>query len=85
MKESLLLFLRNQWQNNHGRSMGLVLGGLFAIAVLVFGFWPTVFFICCALIGMYVGQWRERSGTWAELHESMMESAFVQRLFRRMR
>jgi len=27
----------------------------------------------------------ERRGTWAEIREDMMESAFVQRLFRRVR
>lgn len=85
MKESLLLFLRDQWQNNRGRSAGFLLGGLFGIAVLVFGFWPTVFFLCCAVIGMYIGQWKERSGTWTDLRGNMMESVFVQRLFRRMR
>jgi hypothetical protein len=83
MKEQIIRFLQDEWQNNRGRSLGLLLGALFAIFVLLFGFWRTIFCIVCALVGMYIGRWAERRGTWAEMREDMMESAFVQRLFRR--
>ncbi|EKU71524.1 DUF2273 domain-containing protein [Selenomonas sp. F0473] len=85
MKEQIIRFLQEEWQNNRGRSMGLLLGAAFGIAVLVFGFWRTVFFIACALLGMCIGRWIERRGTWAGMRADMMESAFMQRLFRRIR
>ena len=52
MKEQIIRFLQDEWQNNRGRSLGLLLGALFAIFVLLFGFWRTIFCIVCALVGM---------------------------------
>jgi len=80
MKENILLFLQDQWQEHRGRTAGLLLGALFGISVLLFGFWSTLFVILCAGIGMYIGLQTEREGGWSEL----FDTSALSRLFRRM-
>ena len=80
MKENILLFLQDQWQSHRGRSAGLLLGALFGISVLIFGFWSTLFVILCAGIGMYIGLRVERVGSWSEL----IDTSALSRFFRRM-
>lgn len=80
MKENILLFLQDQWQNHRGRTAGLLLGLFFGITVLLFGFWHVVFVLLCAGIGMYIGLRAERAGGWAEL----IDTSALNRLFRRM-
>ena len=80
MKENILLFLQDQWQSHRGRSAGLLLGALFGISVLIFGFWSTLLAILCAGIGMYIGLRIEREGGWSE----MFDRSALNRLFRRM-
>ena len=80
MKENLLRVLQEQWENHRGRTAGLLLGALFGIFVLLFGFWSMVFIILCAGIGMYIGVRIEREGGWSE----MFDTSALNRLFRRM-
>ena len=80
MKENLLRFLQEQWLNHRGRTAGLLIGTLFGIFVLLFGFWSMVFVLLCAGIGMYIGVRAERVGGWKEL----FDSSALSRLFRRM-
>ena len=80
MKENILLFLQDQWLSHRGRSAGLILGALFGISVLLFGFWSTLFVILCAGIGMYIGLRAEHEGGWSE----MFDTSALNRLFRRM-
>ena len=80
MKENILLLLQDQWEHHRSRTVGLLLGALFGICVLIFGFWHIVFVILCAAIGMYIGLRAERVGSWAEL----IDTSVLSRLFRRM-
>lgn len=80
MKENLLLLLQHQWEHHRGRTVGLLIGALFGISVLLFGFWQIVFIMLCAGIGMYVGVRVEQVGGWAEL----IDTSVLNRLFRRM-
>ena len=80
MKENILPLLQDQWEHHRSRTVGLLLGALFGICVLIFGFWHIVFVILCAAIGMYIGLRAERVGGWAEL----IDTSVLSRLFRRM-
>ena len=80
MKENLLRVLQEHWENHRGRTAGLLLGALFGIFVLLFGFWSMVFIILCAGIGMYIGLRVERVGSWSEL----IDTSALSRFFRRM-
>lgn len=80
MKENLLLLLQDQWEQHRGRTVGLLIGTLFGISVLLFGFWQIVFILLCAGIGMYIGLRVEQVGGWAEL----IDTSVLNRLFRRM-
>ena len=80
MKENILLFLQDQWQSHRGRTAGFLLGTLFGVCVLLFGFWSTLFVILCAGIGMYIGLRVERVGSWSEL----LDTSALSRFFRRM-
>ena len=80
MKENILRFLQDEWENHRGRTAGLLLGVLFGVSVLLFGFWRTLFVILCAGLGMYIGLRAERVGGWAKL----IDTSALNRLFRRM-
>ena len=80
MKEHLLLLLQDQWEHHRGRTAGLLIGTLFGVFVLLFGFWSMVFVLLCAGIGMYIGVRAERVGGWTEL----IDMSALSRLFRRM-
>ena len=80
MKEYVLLFLQDQWLRHRGRTLGLLLGAIFGICVLLFGFWHIVFVLLCAAVGMYIGLQAERVGSWTEL----IDTSALHRLFRRM-
>lgn len=80
MKEYLLLFLQDQWLHHRGRTLGLLLGAVFGICVLLFGFWHVVFVLLCASIGMYIGLRAERVDSWADI----IDRSALSRLFRRM-
>ena len=78
MKEYVLLFLQDQWLRHRGRTLGLLLGAIFGICVLLFGFWHIVFVLLCAAVGMYIGLQAERAGSWTEL----IDTSALHRLFR---
>ena len=80
MKENLLLLLQDQWEHHRGRTAGLLVGTLFGVLVLLFGFWHIVFILLCAGVGMYIGLRIERRGGLAEL----IDTSVLSRLFRRM-
>lgn len=44
------------WENHRGKFVGLLLGLVLGAAVLIFGFFKTVFVLLCGLIGLYVGK-----------------------------
>ena len=80
MKEKFLLLLQNQWEHHRGRTAGLLVGTLFGVLVLLFGFWHIVFILLCAGVGLYIGLRIERRGGLAEL----IDTSVLSRLFRRM-
>ena len=79
MKENILLLLQDQWEHHRSRTVGLLLGALFGICVLLFGFWNIVFVILCAGIGMYIGLQSEHRH-WSEI----IDLSGLRNLFRRM-
>ena len=79
MKEYLLQLLQEQWMYHRERTGGLVLGTLFGVCVLLFGFWNIVFVILCAGIGMYIGLQSEHR-RWSEI----IDLSGLRNLFRRM-
>lgn len=55
MKERLLSALADLWENHRGRTVGAILGLLFAMLVLTIGFFPTVFLVLCSGLGYILG------------------------------
>lgn len=55
MKEELRKALDVLWRNHRGKTAGTILGIILGSAVLCFGFWRTVFVLCCGLVGLFVG------------------------------
>ena len=60
MKEELIAWLRERWQENRGACVGLSSGVILAAAILLFGFWRTLFVVLCGGIGLYVGRKADR-------------------------
>ncbi len=55
MKDEMRLLAADLWQNHRCKAVGLVLGLVIGTAVLIFGFWNTVFVLVCGLLGLLVG------------------------------
>jgi uncharacterized membrane protein len=55
MKEDFKQLVEEVWQEHRGKFVGTTLGIVLGIAVLLFGFWKTIFILFCGLIGLFVG------------------------------
>ncbi len=44
------------WRNHRGKMIGVLLGFLFGIFVVSFGFWKAVFISLCIALGFWVGR-----------------------------
>ncbi|WP_432646605.1 DUF2273 domain-containing protein [Mitsuokella sp.] len=60
MKEEFKAWLKEHWQENRGACVGLSAGVILAAAILLFGFWRTLFVVLCGGIGLYVGRKADR-------------------------
>ena len=56
MKEEILLEIRSLWDNHRKASIGVLLGLIFGICTLVFGFWSMVFVALCVGVGLFIGK-----------------------------
>lgn len=59
MKDEILTEIRSLWDNHKNASLGVLLGLLFSVLVLVFGFWNMVFVSVCAGVGLFIGAKRD--------------------------
>ena len=73
MKEDVKNAIRFLWEHHRGKFVGTLLGGLFAILVLVIGFFPTVFLVFCSGIGFLVGVRIDRGGILEEMRDRLPE------------
>ena len=48
--------LEEIWQNHSGKLLGVLLGFLFGILVITFGFFRTLFVVFCVVAGYVVGK-----------------------------
>lgn len=48
--------LEEIWQNHSGKLLGVLLGFLFGILVITFGFFRTLFVVFCVIAGYVVGK-----------------------------
>jgi uncharacterized membrane protein len=55
VKEEIESEIRDLWNNHRSSSVGVVVGVMFSVFVLAFGFWNVLFVILCASIGLYIG------------------------------
>ena len=53
--ESLKGFFIDCFEEHRPRKIGFMLGAITGIAILLFGFFNTVFVVLCGLIGLFVG------------------------------
>ena len=44
------------YRNNKGKVNGTIIGLLFAVFVLLIGFFKTLFLVICVLLGYYIGK-----------------------------
>lgn len=43
------------WQNHRCKLTGMAFGLIAGIAILLFGFWNTMFVLSCGLLGLFIG------------------------------
>lgn len=64
--------LREYYENNKGKTIGLAIGLFFGILVLIIGFFKTVFIVLCALLGYYLGKKVDNNESILELIERIL-------------
>ena len=55
MKDEMKQLIGTLWQNHRCKMVGLLLGLAIGSAILLFGFWRTVFVLLCGLLGLFIG------------------------------
>lgn len=55
MKDEMRELIGDLWQNHRCKMVGLLLGLVIGMAILLFGFWNTVFVLLCGLLGLFIG------------------------------
>lgn len=55
MKEDIKRFFEYVWMNHRGKAVGTSAGVIIGMAVLLFGFWHTIFVLLCGCIGLKIG------------------------------
>ena len=73
MKEDVNNAIRFLWEHHRGKFVGTLLGLLFAVLVLVIGFFPTVFLMLCSGIGFLIGARIDRGGILEEMRDRLPE------------
>lgn len=48
-------FFNDCFESHRTRKIGFILGMITGIAILIFGFFNTIFVVMCGLIGLFVG------------------------------
>lgn len=67
MKEEAIVLIKELWAEQRGAFICTVVGVLFAILVLLFGFWRVLFVLLCAGVGLLIGRRIDKSGgVWLE-------------------
>ena len=56
MKEDIESELKNLWNNHRKASLGLLIGIVFGVFVLTFGFFSALFMALCAVLGLQIGK-----------------------------
>lgn len=73
MKEKLLEEFVSLWTGHRGTFLGTVLGVLFGLCVLVFGFWRTCFVLLCGSVGLFVGHRLDQGKLLEDLRDNLPE------------
>ena len=55
MLESIKKFVADFFETYCSRKIGFILGAVTGVAILLFGFFNTLFVVLCGLIGLFVG------------------------------
>ena len=55
MLESIKKFVADFFETYCSRKVGFILGAITGVAILLFGFFNTLFVVLCGLVGLFVG------------------------------
>jgi len=46
----------NLIENHRNKVIGVIIGLLFGLSVIKYGFWQSVFILICVLVGLFIGK-----------------------------
>ncbi|MFC2344024.1 MAG: DUF2273 domain-containing protein [Negativicutes bacterium] len=72
MKDDIKRLIEWLWEKHRGCFMGAIFGAFVGIAILLFGFFATMFVLFCTVVGVWLGRkvdsgdddWLERLRDW---------------------
>ena len=72
MKAKILEEFLSLWENHRGACLGLFAGAMIAVAMLLFGFWQTLFVMFMAIAGLWLGnEYDNKADAWLDLKETL--------------
>lgn len=66
MKEDIVNFIKYQFSEHCGRTVGLLVGFIAALSILIFGFFTTLFVVVCMALGLYIGSRIDRGDEFSD-------------------
>lgn len=76
MKEEIKNYLEQIWQESRYRVIGLFAGLFIGLAILIFGFWRTIFVLLCGSVGLYIGTRLDEGDTIFSMLERILPERF---------
>ena len=74
MNEEIKALCRQLWQHHRGKVVGTFSGVFLAVAVLIIGFWKTIFIVLCGLVGLFFGTRADRGDRFTDFLEAIREA-----------
>lgn len=76
MKEEIKNYLEQIWQESRYRVIGLFAGLFIGLAILIFGFWRTIFVLFCGSVGLFIGMRLDEGDTIFSMLERILPERF---------
>lgn len=73
MKEDMKEILQALWREHRGKLVGGILGVVLGVAVLLFGFFATLFVLLTGLMGFAIGAYVDKGQQFSDLQAMMKE------------
>ena len=78
-------YIKDLWNNNPGKISGVILGFVFSLSILIYGFFKTIFVLFFVGAGLFIGNKIDKKDDLFETAEDILDhiQKFIPPIFRR--